>query len=138
MKKKLWLQIDTNLSTMYRVEKGMTENTHKNRCKNGCIRRMDVEEKGNGQFSYYKRTLDCPAQISADSEFDQDIVETISLCGCCSFDNGSSIKKPEDCRLQEGKGDYAACTCHNTQIVYATCLSKRNHGACPYGLKGVL
>lgn len=106
----------------------MESNFHKNRCTNGCIRRMDVEQIGKGNFSYYKGTLDCPAQVHKS-------VYTISLCGCCSYDDGKSTTV-ETCRLRTGVGDSSECNCHNSMLVYGTCLSKRNHGACPYGLEG--
>ena len=106
---------------------------HSQSCGNGCLRRMDVEEEGVGNFSFYKGTLDCPAKVG---DRDLELMELTSLCGCCSFDNGSSTKTPEDCRFRRGTSDSAACDCHNSHIVYATCLSKRNHGTCPYGLKG--
>jgi hypothetical protein len=112
----------------------MTETKHEKRCDNGCIRRMDIEKIGAGDFSYYQGTLDCPAQISVSECFFEEEVAAISLCGCCSFEDGSLVKKPGDCRFQKGEGNFAECSCHNTRIIYAACLSKRNHGACPYGL----
>jgi hypothetical protein len=110
----------------------MTKAKHEKRCGNGCIRRMDVEKIGTGDFSYYKGTLDCPAKV--DYEMDLDVVSAMSDCGCCSFEDGSLVNRPEDCRFQKGDGDFAECSCHNTMIVYVTCLSKRNHGVCPYGI----
>ena len=104
---------------------------HKNRCDNGCIRRMNTPEIGKGQFAYYQGTLDCPAQVEPEScEF-----ETISLCGCCSFEDGSETKTADECRFKSSNNEWAECGCHNTLIVYTTCLSKRCHGACPYGFK---
>jgi hypothetical protein len=94
---------------------------------------MDVRKSEIGPFSFYKGTLDCPAQVP-DGVSDE-IIEAMALCGCCSFDDGISTT-PLNCRLREGTGNSAECTCHNSTIVYGTCLSKRNHGACPYGLKG--
>lgn len=107
---------------------------HKNCCRNGCIRRMDIEDIEKGYYTYYKGTMDCPAQISLGDDFWRDQIEAIEICGCCSFDDGSKVTAPTDCRLREGDGDWATCECHNTRIVYTTCLSKRNYGVCPYGL----
>ncbi len=107
---------------------------HERQCKR-CIRRMDIEKEGTGNFSYYNGTLDCPARLEL-NEMYQDELDTITACGCCSFDDGSKMKNPEDCRLRVGEGSWAECSCHNTPIIYSTCLSKRNHGKCPYGLKG--
>ncbi len=92
---------------------------------------MDIPKTEKGDFAYYKGTLDCPAQVEPEScEF-----EVIALCGCCSFEDGSEINTPETCRFRNGEKNRAECECHNTMIVYSTCLSKRNHGACPYGFK---
>lgn len=96
---------------------------------------MDPERVGTGDFSYDRGTLDCPAQLDP-SGHDQDAVEIIEACGCCSFDDGSTVKTPDDCRYRVGNGKWYDCDCHNTPIVYGSCLSKRNHGACPYGMKG--
>lgn len=106
---------------------------HEKRCDNGCIRRMDIEKVGEGHFSHYPGTLDCPAQVDLDScEF-----ETIKECGCCSFDDGKNVKTPEDCKYGKPGGpfNFVECNCHNTPIIYASCASKRAHGCCPYGLK---
>lgn len=104
---------------------------HEKRCDNGCIRRMDIEKCGEGNFSYYLGTLDCPAQVEPESCE----CEVISLCGCCSFDDGISMTV-DKCRYRNELVSWAECECHNTPIIYSTCLSKRNHSACPYGLKG--
>jgi hypothetical protein len=94
---------------------------------------MDIPSEGKGSFLFYRGTLDCPAQIRLS---DDEEIEIISKCGCCSFDDGSKVTV-DNCRHRnEIKNDFASCDCHNTMIIYATCLSKRNHGACPYGLKG--
>jgi hypothetical protein len=104
---------------------------HSKSCNNGCIRKMNIRKTGSGVFAYYKGTLDCPAQVEPKScEF-----EAITLCGCCSFENERDIKTIENCRFRKGDGNWADCECHNTMIIYTTCLSKRNHGACPYGFK---
>lgn len=115
----------------------MTENessNHPSRCDNGCIRRMDIERTGKGNFSYHKGTMDCPAQLDLSGRWAEE-VSTISVCGCCSFDDGTTVKSPDDCRYRKGEGSWSECDCHNTPILYTTCLSKRNHGCCPYGLK---
>jgi len=96
---------------------------------------MDVPKKFKGDFAYYKGTVDCPAQIEINGNHSDEIL-AIEAVGCCSFDNGSSTKVAEDCRYRNGSGDWAECNCHNTMIIYATCLSKRNHKACPYGITG--
>jgi hypothetical protein len=102
-------------------------------CDSGCIRRMNVPEIGKGNFAFYKGTLDCPAHIG---DCDPEVVEAMTLCGCCSFEDGT-LATVSRCRFRIGDGGWAECDCHNTMIVYGTCLSKRNHGKCPYGLKGV-
>lgn len=97
---------------------------------------MDVEKIGEGNFAYYKGTFDCPAQITLS---DTESVDVIVACGCCSFDDGSKVKSPDDCRYRScGNSPFGfqECSCSNTMIIHGTCLSKRNHGACPYGLKG--
>lgn len=109
----------------------MTE--HPNRCSNGCIRRMDIGKNRTGDFEYYQGTLDCPAQLELNPMY-RELTETITLCGCCSFEDGSKTKEPKDCRFRSGHGSWPECDCHNTRIIYSSCLSKRNHGACPYGL----
>ena len=110
----------------------MTEKLHEKRCER-CIRRMDIDEYYyDDQFGYRKGTFDCPAQISIG--WDKDAVQAIEVCGCCSFESG--IESVEECRFRDGEGDFTGCECHNTRVVFGTCLSKRNHECCPYELKG--
>jgi hypothetical protein len=110
----------------------MTEELlHEKRCER-CIRRMDIEIEENGDFTFYMGTLDCPAQL--DDWHNTEIIEAISMLGCCSFESG--IERVEDCRFREGINNSARCNCSNSMLVFGTCLSKRNHDCCPYELKG--
>ncbi len=114
---------------------------HPKRCDNGCIRRMDPEKSDTGfvppryNYSHYLGTLDCPAQLNA-RDIDNDEGQVISACGCASYLSSMAVLTPTFCWLRKGDGDSAECECHNTPIIYSTCLSKITHGCCPFGFKG--